>query len=93
MKQDKFISYIQQITLNLLEKLGFLVHEWHLGKVSEINENGTLNVYIDGSTTVTPSVPCNPDIIFAVDDYVWVHYVNRNSQNLFIPYKRNIISQ
>lgn len=92
MSQDKFIQTVSQITTNLLDKLGFFVDEWHLGKVAGVNANKTLNLYIDGSTTVTPSVPSNPDVTFAVGDFVWVHFVNRKKTNLFVPYKRQIIT-
>lgn len=88
MQQDKFIEVIQKIVKNMLEKMGFLTHEWHLGKVAVVNINGTVDVFIDGSSVVTPSVPTNPHIAFVANDYVWVHFVNRNPNNLFIPYKR-----
>lgn len=77
--------------MNLLEKMGFLVNEWHMGKVQSVNANGTLNVYIDGSSNATPSIPANPNITFAADDEVWVHFINRKPSNLFIPYKRLIV--
>ncbi len=88
MKQDNFIRVIQNIVNNLLYKKGFFTHEWHFGKVESINVDDTLNVYINGSSYVTPSIPANPDITFNVNDSVWIHYVNRNPGNLFIPYKR-----
>ena len=90
MQQDMFISAIHKIVKNLLEKMGFFVNEWHLGKVAGVNANGTLNVYIDGSNYATPSVPANPDIVFTNGDLVWVHFVNRNPNNLFVPYKRYV---
>lgn len=92
MQQDKFIEIIQKIVMNLLEKMGFLVHEWHLGKVNKVNENGTLDIFIDGSDFSTPSIPANPDVDFSEGDYVWVHFINRNPNNLFVPYKRQILS-
>ena len=91
-QQDRFISIVQNIVEKLLDKMGFFVSEWHMGKVESINTNGTLNVYIDASTTVTPSIPANPDVTFSVNDEVWVHFINRKPNNLFIPYKRQIIA-
>ena len=92
MKHDTFISKIQDIVYNYLEKRGFFIHEWHLGKVAKVNSDNTLNIFIDGSSTATPCIPANPDVNFNPNDYVWVHYVNRNPNNLFIPYKRHITS-
>lgn len=88
--QELFIKRVQSIVMRTLEKMGLLVNEWHLGKVKIVNVNGTLDVYIDGGTTATPSIPSNPMIKFSVNDYVWVQYVNRNANNLFIPAKRFI---
>ncbi|WP_336786968.1 hypothetical protein [Paenibacillus sp. MMO-177] len=88
--QELFIKKVQSIVVKVLEKYGLLVHEWHLGKVSALREDGSLDVFIDGNPVATPSVPANPEIIFTVGDYVWVHYVNRNPNNLFIPYKRYV---
>ncbi|WDV47035.1 hypothetical protein PV797_04865 [Clostridiaceae bacterium M8S5] len=91
MKQNEFINKIQDIISNFLDKRGFYVHEFHLGKVACVNSDGTLDVYIDASTTITPSVPANPDVKFAVNDHIWVHFVNKNPNNLFVPYKRHVI--
>lgn len=88
MKQDEFINKIQSIITNFLEKRGFFIHEWHLGKVAAVNSDKTLDIYIDGSSTPTPSIPANPAMNFTVNDYVWVHFVNRNPNNLFVPYHR-----
>lgn len=90
MTQDKFINAIEMIIEKYLNKIGFFVMEWHLGTVESVNEDATLNVYIDGSSTVTPNVPCNPQYNFQVGDYVWVQYVNRKISNKFIPYRRGI---
>ena len=90
MQQDKFIAIIQEIVTSTLKKLGLLNNEWHLGKVHSIAPNGMLNVYIDGSTYVTPNIPCNPDITFLTNDEVWVHFINRNQSHLFVPYKRQV---
>lgn len=93
MQQENFIKTIQSIVNNLLENQGFFTHEWHLGTIESVNANGTLNVYIDGSSIVTPSVPANPDITFVAGDKVWIHFVNRNPNNLFIPYKRQVTTE
>jgi hypothetical protein len=89
--QDLFVRRIQQIVVSTLDKMGLNVNEWQLGKVGSINANGTLNVFINGSLTATPSIPCNPDVTFEIGDSVWVHFVNRKHNNLFIPYKRMIV--
>jgi hypothetical protein len=85
-----FVRKIQSIVVKVLEKYGLLTHEWHLGKVSSVNANGTLNVYIDGSTTATPSIPSNPQLVFNTGDYVWVQFINRSPNNLFVPSKRYV---
>lgn len=86
--QDVFIRKIQSIVTKMLQKHGLLIHEWHLGKVAVVNENGTLDVFIDGSNVATPSIPANPDVVFTQGDSVWVHFVNRSPNNLFVPYRR-----
>ncbi|QZY57172.1 hypothetical protein [Crassaminicella profunda] len=93
MKQEKFIQMIHNIIDNYLRKKGLLTHEWHLGIVTNVNANGTLNVYINGSPNISPSIPANQDITFEAGNPVWVHFVNRNPQSLFVPYKRQIVSQ
>ena len=90
-QEEKFIQVVQQIVRNILEKMGLLVNEWHLGTVYDVNEDGTLNLFIDGSYTLTPSVPANPDLDFLENDLVWVHFVNRNPNNLFVPYRRLLL--
>lgn len=91
MDKDKFIKIIQNIVETQLKKLGFFIDEWHLGRIAAVKPNNFVDVYIDGSTYVTPNVPANPDVVFQIDDYVWVHFVNRKQNNLFIPYKRNVV--
>jgi hypothetical protein len=44
----------------------------------------------NGSSVVTPSIPANPDMVFESGDFVFVHYINRNPNNLFVPYKRAV---
>lgn len=84
-QQDTFINVIQDIVSKYLMKLGFFTSEWHLGKVKTAdNTNHIVSVYIDGNATETPSVPCNPDILFNTDDEVWVHFVNRNPNNAYV---------
>lgn len=91
MKQELFIRHVKCIVYDMLDKMNFFVNEWHSGKVKSINEDKTLNISLDGSTHITPSVPANPDVVFAVDDYIWVHFVNKNPNNLFVPYKKHIV--
>ncbi len=90
MDKDKFIEVVQKIVSTQLQKLGFFINEWHLGKVAVIHPGNFLDIYIDGSSYATPNIPGNPDITFQVGDYVWVHFVNRKPNNLFVPYKRNV---
>ncbi|MGE6227642.1 hypothetical protein [Paenibacillus chitinolyticus] len=90
--QDMFIKKVQNIVMKTLEKLNLLVKEWHLGKVKTVNPNGTLDVYIDGGLDATPSIPANPQVSFKENDYVWVLFVNRNQNNLFVMSKRYVDS-
>jgi len=90
MNQDKFIDIIEQITEKILDKKGLLTQEWHLGTIESVNGDNSLNVYIDGSSYVTPSVPCNPQYDFQTGDSVWVQYINGKQSNKFIPSRRAI---
>lgn len=82
-----FKQMIKDYVYKILNKENLLQGEWHLGKVASVVSRFKLNVYIDGSTT-SQTVPCNPDVKFAIGDAVWVHFVNGDIRNKFIPYKR-----
>lgn len=83
----QFISIVTQIVQTVLQNNNVLQGEWHLGKVESVVSNYALNVYVDGSL-IPQVIPCNPNIRFIPNDEVWVHYVNGDSKNKFIPYKR-----
>lgn len=84
---SKFFNLVKKIVYKILTKEKLLQGDWHLGKVASVVSRFKLNIYIDGSNTIQ-IVPCNPDVTFAVNDEVFVHFVNGDSKNPFVPYKR-----
>lgn len=78
---------IRKVVYQVLGDNNLLQGHWHLGKVESVIDRYKLKVFIDSSTS-PQTVPCNPNVIFRPNDEVWVHYVNGNSMNKFVPYKR-----
>lgn len=87
--QDRFIDMISKIVYTILDNENVLRGEWHNGKVDKVNSSTSLTVFVDGSKT-SQIIPCNPSITFESGDEVFVHYVNGDSKNKFVPYKRGI---
>lgn len=84
-----FVTTLKKLIYKILEEENLLKGEWHLGKVASVIDYKTLTVYVDGSTTAQ-TISCNPNITFNINDEVWVHFVNGDSKNKFIPYKRGL---
>jgi len=89
LNEKKFLLKVKKIIYSVLQNEKLLQREWHLGTVESVIDSKTLSVYVNGSTT-PQTIPCNPDITFAVGDKVFVHFVNGDSRNKFVPYKRGI---
>jgi len=87
MTNDEFLDIVRSIFYTELKKLNKLTGEWHLGKVNSVISPYVLSVFVDGSTSAQ-NIPCNPNIIFNKDEEVWVHYINGNPMDKFVPYKR-----
>lgn len=85
--QSKFIDTIQDIVCQVLHNEGLMKDEWHLGVVTQVISPYSLSVKVNGSSN-SQTIPCNPNVNFFVDDNVFVHYVNGNSANKFVPFKR-----
>ena len=88
MDDKKFYEFVREIVKSELSKQN-LVGNWHLGKVSSIVNSKQLKVYVDGGT-IEQTIPCNPSVTFAVNDEVWVVYVNGNSKDKFVLSKRAV---
>ncbi|MMZ57279.1 hypothetical protein D1872_191990 [compost metagenome] len=86
---EQFIRYVRDIVYTVLNDEKLSRGEWRVGKVKSVTSPYSLSVYIDGSE-VPQTVPCNPDVVFNTGDEVWVHFVNRDSKNKFVPYKRGV---
>lgn len=84
-----FLEFVERIVYSVLRKNNILLGEWHLGKVKTVLSTKLLEVYVDGSD-VAMKIPCNPDVTFAVGDEVFVQFINRDTKNKFIPYKRGV---
>jgi len=85
----KFMDKVKKIIYAILRKENILQGQWHMGKVEEVLSNKLLSVYIDGSDEAQ-KIPCNPDVSFSQEDKVFVLYVNGNSKDKFVPFKRGI---
>ncbi len=83
------LSLFKKIIKKVLKEENLSRNEWHVGKVSSVISTKLLNVYVNGSTIVQ-KIPCNPNVTFSVGEEVWVHFVNGDSKNKFVPYKRAI---
>lgn len=88
-KKDRVISLIKEIVYVILKNEGLLRGEWNNGVVESVISPKMLTVKINGSN-VAQKVPCNPSVTFEVGDEVFVHFVNGDSKNKFVPYKRGI---
>lgn len=87
MSQEKFLDAVAKVVESILKEKNLLVGEWHLGTVSSVISSYVLSVFVNGSSTAQV-IPCNPNIPFSNGDEVWVHFVNGDSSNKFVPYKR-----
>ncbi|MDT0160259.1 hypothetical protein [Bacillus sp. AG4(2022)] len=86
-KQD--YDAIVEIVKNTINSLGLQVGQWHLGKVTEVVSLTKLKVIVDDGQ-FAQTVSCNPDITFAVDDQVWVIFINGNPRDKFVLSKRAV---
>jgi hypothetical protein len=89
MTEQQFYDAVRKIVYQILTKEKLLQSEWHLGTVESVIDSKTLSVYVDGSTT-PQAIPCNPDVTFNVGDEVFVLFVNNDSRNKFVPFKRGV---
>lgn len=89
MTNDELINIISTVVQNELKKSNLHNGQWHLGTVDQVKTSKLLSVFVDGSTTAQ-DIPCNPDITFTVGSRVFVLYVNGDTKNKFIPFKRGI---
>jgi hypothetical protein len=80
---------IEKMIYQVLRENRLLFGEWQLGKVAEVISEKRLKVYVNGSD-VAQTIPCNPDVMFSVDDEVWVIFVNGDSKNKFVLCKRAV---
>lgn len=89
MTNEELIQVITSIIQNELKNANLQTGQWHLGTVSQVKTSKMLSVFVDGSTTAQ-DIPCNPDVTFAVGSKVFVLYVNGDTKNKFVPFKRAI---
>ena len=86
---ENFIRVIKSIIYTILEDEKILTKEWHVGKVKTVVSTKILEVYVDGND-IAQRIPCNPNVTFSVNDEVFVHFINGDSANKFVPYKRGV---
>lgn len=84
----KFMDAVKKIVYFILRKENILQNQWHVGTVSSVLSRYRLKVYIDGSD-IEQLIPCNPNIEFVEGEKVWVLYINGDSKNKYVPFKRS----
>jgi hypothetical protein len=89
MNDKQFHNLMKTMIREELKAQGLLVGQWHLGKVGQIVSTKQLKCYIDGGD-VLQTVACNPSVTFAVNDEIWVIYINGNARDKFAISKRAI---
>lgn len=88
-QQTSMLKQMSTIVYNILNKEKLLRGEWHHGDVDTVISSTSIRVFVDGSS-ISQIIPCNPDVTFKSGDKVFVHFVNGNSSDKFVPYKRGI---
>lgn len=89
---EKFWQELKDITtelvMRILKKHGFF-NLYDDGKINALSADGkTADVYINGDTTVTPSVPIRPGLTLAVGDEVRIININFNKRDKLIDHKK-----
>lgn len=82
MNDKQFHDLIKTMIRDELKAQGLLVGQWHLGKVGQTISTKQLKCYIDGGDALQ-TVACNPKVTFAVNDEIWVVYINGNPRDKF----------
>lgn len=88
-QKEELIALVRNIVNTELHNIGLLNGQWHVGKVASVVNSKMLSIYLDGSTTAQ-NIPCNPDVTFSAGNYVFVLFINGDSKNPFVPFKRAI---
>ena len=86
---EKFFDAVRKIVYQILNNENLLRREWHLGKVESVIDAKTLMVFVNGST-ISQKITCNPSVTFAVNDEVWVLFINGDSKDKFVISKRGV---
>jgi hypothetical protein len=86
--KEILLELIKSVVNMELNNRNLIGGDYHVGTVESVISRYAVKVYLNGITDTSYSVPCNPNIIFVAGDEVWVHYVNGDPNNKFIPYKR-----
>ena len=88
-ENEKFVKYVKSIIYKVLNKEKLLKGEWNLGKVESVIDAKHLKVFVNGSS-ISQTIPCNPDVTFAIGDEVWVIFPNHDERNAFVISKRAV---
>lgn len=86
MDQSEFIELIKSIVNTELNNRNIGGH-FHLGKVDSVISRYSLKVFMNGLNH-SYVIPCNPNIVFTEGDEVFIHYINGDSKDKYVPYKR-----
>jgi hypothetical protein len=88
MDTKQFYEMVRTIVRDELKSQN-IVGQWHLGTVTEVTDTKQLKVIVDAGE-LSQTIPCNPSVTFAVNDEVWVVYINGNARDKFVLCKRAV---
>ncbi|GEL75776.1 hypothetical protein [Tenuibacillus multivorans] len=83
---QNLFNAIKRLVYKILKNEDLLAGEWRFGEVESVVNDTRLMVKVNGFDPAI-EIPCNPDATFNVGDRVFVHYVNRNPSDRFVPYR------
>lgn len=83
----ELIAGMRRIVQEELIASGLLLNTWRMGKIAEIISSNKVKCFVDGSD-VAITISCNPDVVFNVDDEVWIINTSRDGHSKFVLCKR-----
>ena len=82
-------QFIVKVIDQRLSQLGILQGFFEPGKIESIVDNRA-NIYINGSTSITPNIPIVNNLILSPNDEVWILKVNFSNIDKLVLCKRLI---
>lgn len=83
----ELINGIRLIVQEELKASGLLQESWRMGTIAEVISPNKVKCFVDGSD-VAITISCNPDVIFEVENEVWVINTARDGKSKYVLCKR-----